>query len=157
MQAEAITTRFKEVQWRFHGFLAIIISDCSSDQIKRFQSILYALVDIIQLLSTLYHPQTNSTIEYINQEIQAVLRSIISFTQTDQPEHLTAYQLTLNNKKFNIINQSLNKLLNSFDIVLIQQIEILLISKYNPATYMRLFLSHLQKDEEQVQAAIAYY
>lgn len=156
MTAEACAERFKECWWRFHGFPKQIISDRGSDWVGDFWTALCGLVGTEQLLSTAYHPQTDGGTERANQEVQAVLRVMVNFTQTDWPSHLAACQLALNNRNSTVTGVSPNRLLNGFDIDLIQHKEHPKASKSSPKGRASAFFAHLQEGTAIAQAAIAY-
>ena len=52
-----------------------------------------------QILSTVYHPQTDSQIERINQEVKAFLRYYVNYQQDDQTEQLSVVEFQYNDKK----------------------------------------------------------
>ena len=92
MAAEACAVRFRDTWWHCRGFPSSIISDWGSDWVGAFWLTLCDLVNMKQLLSTSHHPQTDGGTERMNQEVQAVLRVMVNFEQTDWPDCLPACQ-----------------------------------------------------------------
>ncbi|RCI10688.1 hypothetical protein L249_5387 [Ophiocordyceps polyrhachis-furcata BCC 54312] len=73
-----------------------------------FWSELCRLVGVQRLLSTAHHPQTDGGTERANQEVQAILRHMIAFSQLDWPHHLPACQLALNNRESSQLQEGTN-------------------------------------------------
>ena len=57
-------------------------------------------------LSTVYHPQTNSQIERINQEVGTFLRHYVNYQQDNQIEWVVAAEFQYNNKKHAAIERT---------------------------------------------------
>jgi hypothetical protein len=156
MEAEECALRFRDVWWRFHGFPSQIITDRGSDWLSKFWTALCKAVGVEQLLSTAHHPQTDGGTERMNQEVQAVLRTVVSFSQYDWPEHLPACQLALNNRDSTITGVSANYLLHGYDMSPIQHAEMPAAPASTPQGRAANFLHHLKEGTEWTQAAIAY-
>ena len=156
MQAEDCAQRFVEVWWRFRGFPSSIITDRGSDWLGKFWSKLCQLTRMEQLLSTAHHPQTDGGTERANQEVQAVLRMIVNFEQTNWPQSLAACQLALNNRTSNVTNMSPNLLLNGYHADLLERVSLPSISQNTPQGRAVHFLDHLKRGTELAQAAIAW-
>ena len=156
MQAEDCAERFVEVWWRFRGFPSSIITDRGSDWLGKFWSKLCTLTKVEQLLSTAHHPQTDGGTERANQEVQAVLRMMVNFEQTNWPQCLAACQLALNNRTSSVTNMSPNLLLNGYHADLLERVELPSISQNTPQGRAVHFLDHLKRGTELAQAAIAW-
>ena len=63
-----------------------------------------------KVLSTVYHPQTNSQIEQINQEVEAFLRHYVNYQQDNWTEWLSVVEFQYNNKKHMAIEHTPFKL-----------------------------------------------
>lgn len=156
MGAEECARRFRDTWWRFHGFPSQIITDRGSDWVGKFWTTLCNIVGIEQLLSTAYHPQTDGGTERVNQEVQAILRTVVSFAQDDWPSHLPACQLALNNRDSTVTGTSANFLLHGFDLSPIQLAELPAAPASSPEARAQSFLRHIREGTEWTQAAIAY-
>lgn len=156
MAAEHCATTFRDVWWRFRGFPSAIITDRGSDWLGRFWTTLCKLVGVEQLLSTAHHPQTDGGTERANQEVQAVLRVMVNFEQTDWPQCLPACQLALNNRDSSVTGVSPNLLLNGYNVDLLQTITLPNESQHTPQGRAVHFLDHLRQGAELTQAAIAF-
>ena len=155
MEAPEVAKRFRDV-WRFHGFPVSIISDRGSDWVGQFWSSLCEIVGIEQLLSTAHHPQTDGGTERANQEVQAVLRMMVCFEQTDWPDCLPACQLALNNRDSTVTGISPNLLLHGYNLDLLQGAMLPEVSSTMPKGRAAQFVGHLKEGLELAQAAIAY-
>lgn len=156
MTAEACAERFKTCWWRFHGFPKEIITDRGSDWLSQFWTSLCSAVGIEQLLSTSHHPQTDGSTERANQEVQAILRTSVSFSQFDWSDKLAACQLSINNRTSTTTDFSPNRLLHGFDVELVQRVPTDEASRTSPKGRAALFLEHLREGQDIAQAAIAY-
>jgi predicted aspartyl protease len=156
MTAEACADRFRDVWWRFHGFPASIITDRGSDWLGLFWTTLCGLVKTKQLLSTAHHPQTDGGTERANQEVQAVLRIMVNFSQTNWPTCLPACQLALNNRDSSVTGMSPNLLLNGYSQEPIQPTPVVQTSSKSPKGRAVQFVEHLRNGMALTQAAIAF-
>ena len=156
MGAEDCAAVFKTVWWRFRGFPVSIITNRGSDWLGHFWTTLCKVVGIEQSLSTAHHPQTDGGTERANQEVQAVLRVMVSFEQTDWPDCLAACQLALNNRNSSVTGVSPNLLLNGYNISPIQTPREGKPSTTTPQGRAALFTEHLRTGTELAQAAIAF-
>jgi hypothetical protein len=156
MGAEACAEKFRDVWWRFHGFPSSIITDRGSDWLGKFWTHLCITVGIEQLLSTAHHPQTDGGTERMNQEVQAVLRVMVNFTQTNWPDCLPACQLALNNRDSSVTGMSPNLLLNGYTIPAIQAPQDTTATTTTPKGRAVKFTEHLREGMMLTQAAIAF-
>jgi hypothetical protein len=92
----------------------------------------------------------------MNQEVQAVLRVMVCFEQTDWPECLPACQLALNNRDSSATGVSPNLLLNGYTAELLQKTELPDESRTTPKGRAVQFLDHLKRGSDLAQAAIAF-
>lgn len=156
MEAEACAERFKHCWWRFHGFPTQIITDRGSDWLSNFWTELCDKVGTQQLLSTAHHPQTDGGTERANQEVQAVLRVMLSFSQFEWPDHLPACQLALNNRDSSVTGISANMALHGFNMAAIQDSSPIGPSTTSAKGRAQAFLQHLKNGTDLTQAAIAF-
>ncbi|MBD2359459.1 DDE-type integrase/transposase/recombinase [Tolypothrix sp. FACHB-123] len=156
MGAEACAMRFRDCWWRFHGFPRAIVTDRGSDWLGRFWSSLCRVVGIEQMLSTAHHPQTDGGTERMNQEVQAVLRMWVSFEQTNWAEYLAACQLALNNRESSVTGLSPNKILNGFEVDMVQLKHVDEPSAWSEKGRAVQWITHLQEGIDLAQAAIAW-
>jgi transposase InsO family protein len=156
MSAENCAKVFRDTWWRFRGFPNSIITDRGSDWLGGFWTTLCKLVGIEQLLSTAYHPQTDGGTERANQEVQAVLRMMVCFEQTNWPDCLAACQLALNNRDSSVTGVSPNLLLNGYTADLLQKIHVPQENTNTPKGGAAKYLEHLKQGAELAQAAIAF-
>lgn len=119
-----------------------------------FWSTLCALVGTQQLLSTAHHPQTDGGTERANQEVQAVLRVVVGFSQYDWPDHLPACQLALNNRTSTVTGMSANRALHGYDMELVQRVDSQEASHTSPKGRAVAFLAQLNEGTAMAQAAI---
>jgi len=71
--AEGAARVFLYQVWKLHSLPKCIISNCGPQFIAYFTQELYHLLGIKLASSTVWHPQTNGQIEYINQELDQYL------------------------------------------------------------------------------------
>ncbi|CCE34682.1 uncharacterized protein CPUR_08618 [Claviceps purpurea 20.1] len=155
MDAEACAKVFVNSHWRFHGFPAALTSDRGSNWTGRFWRRLCHLVGIEQRLSTAFHPQTDGATERWNQEVLAVLRAFISYSQTDWPQLLPCVQLALANRDSARTGMSAFYLTHGYHLDPIQQVH----SQASPATKdpqarANAFVSRLYEGQEIAKAAM---
>ncbi|CCE31587.1 uncharacterized protein CPUR_05440 [Claviceps purpurea 20.1] len=155
MDAEACARVFVNSHWRFHGFPAALTSDRGSNWTGRFWRRLCQLVGVEQRLSTAFHPQTDGATERWNQEVLAVLRAFISYSQTDWPQLLPCVQLALANRDNARTGMSAFYLTHGYHLDPIQQVH----SQASPATKdpqarANAFVSRLYEGQEIAKAAM---
>ncbi|CCE29272.1 uncharacterized protein CPUR_02965 [Claviceps purpurea 20.1] len=155
MDAEACAKVFVNSHWRFHGFPAALTSDRGFNWTGRFWRRLCHLVGIEQRLSTAFHPQTDGATERWNQEVLAVLRAFISYSQTDWPQLLPCVQLALANRDSARTGMSAFYLTHGYHLDPIQQVH----SQASPATKdpqarANAFVSRLYEGQEIDKAAM---
>ena len=99
MDARACADRFIDIYWRFHGFPRSLTSDRGGNWISRFWSALCSRVGTERLLTTSHNPRSNGQVERFNQEIETILRGVISYAQTDWPHFLPGTMFAINNRQ----------------------------------------------------------
>src|SRR6266481_4816143 len=77
LDSAGVAWLFLEHIWCHHR-LPEVISDCGPTFISNFSHNLTTLLGVKLTLSTSYHPQTDSQMECVNQEIEAYLQVFIS-------------------------------------------------------------------------------
>jgi hypothetical protein len=83
--------------FREEGLPKKVISDCGPQFISSFMKELYRLLGIEGNPSTAYHPQTDSQMERINQEVEKYLRMFTNHQQDDWMDWLPLAEFTYNN------------------------------------------------------------
>ena len=73
LDSAGVAWLFLEHVWHHHGLPEEVISDCGPTFISNFSCNLATLLGVKLTPSTSYHPQTNSQMECVNQEIEAYL------------------------------------------------------------------------------------
>src|SRR5258707_7925171 len=73
LDSARVTRLFLEHVWCHHGLPEEVISDCGPAFISNFSHDLATLLGVKLTPSTSYHPQTDSQMEHVNQEIEAYL------------------------------------------------------------------------------------
>ncbi|CCE34913.1 uncharacterized protein CPUR_08852 [Claviceps purpurea 20.1] len=155
MDAEACAKVFVNSHWRFHGFPAALTSDRGSNWTGRFWRRLCHLVGIEQRLSTAFHPQTDGATERWNQEVLAVLRAFISYSQTDWPQLLPSVQLALANRDSARTGMSAFYLTHGYHLDPIQQVHSQASSSTkDPKARANAFVSRLYEGQEIAKAAM---
>jgi hypothetical protein len=99
MSADACAERFLNCWWRHHGFPKTLTSDRGGNWTSKFWTELCARAGIKRRLTTSHNPRSDGQVERWNQEIQTILRGVVSYAQTDWPKFLPGVMFALNNRK----------------------------------------------------------
>ena len=67
-------------------------------------------LDMKRILLTVYYPQTNGPIEWINHEVKMFLQHYVNYQQDNWTEWLLAVEFQYNNKKYAVIKYTLFEL-----------------------------------------------
>src|SRR5260221_7086582 len=78
LDSAGVAQLFLEHIWHHHRLPEEVISDHGPAFISNFSHDLATLLGVKLTLSTSYHPQTNSQMECVNQEIEVYLRVFVS-------------------------------------------------------------------------------
>ncbi|KAM3548776.1 hypothetical protein ARSEF4850_009223 [Beauveria asiatica] len=156
MAAEDCAARFLSCWWRFHGFPSQLISDRGSDWVGEFWRTICRLTGTEQLLSTAYHPQTDGGTERANQEVQAVLRVLVSYSQFDWSQQLPMAQWALNNRDSSVTGMSPNFLLHGYNKDLVRLRSAPAAPPKSPTGRAIAFVEQIRQGVELAQAAIAF-
>ncbi|GJE94878.1 hypothetical protein PsYK624_110540 [Phanerochaete sordida] len=81
---------------RLHGLPNSIVSDRDSKFTSKFWREVHRLLGTRLLMSTVFHPQTDSATERANRSISQVLRAMVTPDQTDWATHLPLAEFALN-------------------------------------------------------------
>lgn len=95
--AEGLASLYLHHVWRHHGLPESIISDRGSEFNSRFWKSLTRLLDINQIFSTAYHPQTDGQTERVNQTLEQYLRSYTNYQQSNWSDLLPLAEFAYNN------------------------------------------------------------
>jgi transposase InsO family protein len=98
MDVDSVVKGFMCQVYAYHGSPTWIVSDRGSQWIDGFWAKMCERLGIQRKLSTANHPETDGSTERANQEVQAFLRSYVTFDQSDWDIWLPAAQIALNNR-----------------------------------------------------------
>ena len=84
--------------WKLHGLPKSIILDRGPQFIAKLIRELNQMLGIESKISMAFHPQTDSQIERINQELEQYLRMFIDHQQEQWPDWLGTAEFAYNNK-----------------------------------------------------------
>src|SRR5260221_14476443 len=98
LDSAGVAQLFLEHIWHHHRLPEEVISDHGPAFISNFSHDLATLLGVKLTLSTSYHPQTDSQMECVNQEIEVYLRVFMSHRQDDWADWLPLAEFAYNNK-----------------------------------------------------------
>jgi hypothetical protein len=148
LTSQELAEIYKAEVWRLHGIPRRIISDRGPQFASKFMKELCGALGIKRNLSTAYHPQTDGQTERINQEVEAYLRSFITFKQDDWTHWLPMAEFHYNDKTHSATKNTpfyLNYGLNPWKGELTTK-------TLNPAA--NIFAEELKKTREEAAAAM---
>ena len=106
LKATTITVSSKDIAkiyqdkiWKIHRIPWKVLSNRGPQFISKFMGNLTKALETKQTLSTVYHPQIDSQIERINQEVKTFLQYYVNYQQDDWTEWLLAVEFQYNVKK----------------------------------------------------------
>jgi len=77
--AEELVRLFRDNVWKLHSLLESVISDRGSQFVAELTKELNKMLEIKTKLLTVFHPQTDRQIKWINQELEQYLRFFIEY------------------------------------------------------------------------------
>lgn len=92
------TQLFHQHVWSKFGILLKVISDRGPQFLTGFTKELNQLVGIMSNTSTIYHPQTNGLMEWLNGEIKQYFRLFLNYRQDDWTKWIPSAEFTYNNQ-----------------------------------------------------------
>jgi hypothetical protein len=98
LDSEGAHKLYMDRVWKLHGTPEKLISDRGPQFASRFSKSMNDNLGIETALSTAYHPQTDGQSERTNQEVEQVLRTVISWHQDDWVDWLPLVEFALNNR-----------------------------------------------------------
>jgi transposase InsO family protein len=98
MTAEAVALIFIRIFYRHHRLPSAIVSDRGPQFIDALWSRVCQLLRINRRLLIAFHPETDGSIEHINQVLEPYLRAFIDYTQDDWARLLPMAELAINNR-----------------------------------------------------------
>ena len=107
---EGIAKIYRDDIWKLHGVPRKILSDRGPQFASKFMEEFTKALGTKRQLSTAYHPQTDSQMERINQEIGTFLRHYMNYRQDDWTDWLAAAEFQYNDKKHVAIERTPFKL-----------------------------------------------
>jgi len=95
---EGLARLFRDNIWKLHGLPESIILDRGPQFTAGLMRELNQMLGIESKMSTAFHPQTDSQMERVNQELEQYLRMFIDHQQEQWPDWLGMAEFTYNNK-----------------------------------------------------------
>jgi len=96
--AEGLARLFRDNIWKLHGLPESIILDGGPQFTAGLMRELNQMLGIESKMSTAFHPQTDSQMERVNQELEQYLRMFIDHRQEQWPDWLGMAEFAYNNK-----------------------------------------------------------
>jgi len=96
--AEGLARLFRDNIWKLHGLPESIILDRGPQFTAGLMRELNQMLGIESKMSTAFHPQTDSQMERVNQELEQYLRMFIDHRQEQWPDWLGMAEFAYNNK-----------------------------------------------------------
>jgi len=110
ISSEGIAKIYRDDIWKLHGSSRKILSDREPQFASRFMEEFTKALETKRQLSMAYHPQTDSQMERINQEIGIFLWHYMNYQQDNWTDWLAAVEFQYNDKKHVAIERTLFKL-----------------------------------------------
>ena len=82
--------------YRYHGLPDDIVSDCGTQFVSKFKRSLFEILRVDIELSSVFHPQTDSQTERVNQVFEQYLQCTINYQQDDWIEYLPLAEFAYN-------------------------------------------------------------
>ena len=96
--AEELAQLFRNNMWKLHRLPESSVSDRRPQFVADLIKKLNQMLGVEIKLSPIFHFQTDSQMERMNQELEQYLRFFIDYRQKDWPEWLASAKFTINNK-----------------------------------------------------------
>ena len=97
--APQLATLFMHEVVRLHGVPDSILSDRDPRFTAHFWRAFWDQLGTKLTMSTAYHPQTDGQTERANRTLEEMLRSYVSWRQTDWDQHLSLLEMAINNSR----------------------------------------------------------
>ena len=104
--AEQLVDHYAQHIFHIHGLLKSIVSDHGTQFTAKFWKALYKILKTESLLSTPFHPETDSQMERFNAILEQYLRAYINYLQDDWKEWLYIGEFATNNQASETIGLS---------------------------------------------------
>jgi len=96
--AEGLVRLFKDNVWKLHRLPESMVSDKGPQFAVELTKKLNKILGIETRLLTVFHPQTDGQMEWMNQELKQYLRFFVDHRQKNWPEWLASAEFMVNNK-----------------------------------------------------------
>ena len=106
LSAEGFTNLVRDRVIQYHGLPEILISDREPQTVAKAWGQICKQLSITRLLSTGYHPKTDSQTERANQEVEAYLCLFVNYLQDNWSEWCTIMEFSYNNRVHSMTKQS---------------------------------------------------
>jgi len=100
IMVEGLAKLFRDNMWKLYGLSESIILDRGPQFIAELMKELNQMLGIKRKMLMAFHPQTDSQIERINQELEQYLRMFIDHQQEQWPDWLGMAEFAYNNKTY---------------------------------------------------------
>ena len=98
ISVEGLVRLFRDNVWKLHVLPESVVSDKDPQFVAELIKKLNRMLGIKIRLSTVFHLQTDSQMEQMNQELEQYLRYFVNYRQKDWPEWLASAEFVVNNK-----------------------------------------------------------
>jgi len=95
---EGLVRLFRDTMWKLHRLPESMVSDKGLQFAAELMKELNRMLGIETKLSIVFHSQTDSQMERMNQELKQYLRFFVDHRQKDWPEWLATAEFTVNNR-----------------------------------------------------------
>jgi len=104
--ASGVAWLFRDHVWKLHRLPEEVISDQGTQFVSKFMRSLSQLLKIRLPASTMYHPQTDSQMERVNQEVEQFLQLFVNQCQDDWDEWLSTVEFAYNDQVHSLTQSS---------------------------------------------------
>ena len=98
ISVEGLARSFRDNAWKLHGLPESIVLDRRLQFAAEMTRELNSMLEIETKLSTAFHPQIDSQMKRMNQELEQYLRFFVDHRQKDWPKWLVLTEFVINNK-----------------------------------------------------------
>jgi len=104
--ASGVSWLFRDHVWKLHRLPEEVFSDQGTQFVSKFMHSLSQLLKIRLAASTMYHPQTDSQMERVNQEVEQFLQLFVNQCQDDWDEWLSTVEFAYNDQVHSLTQSS---------------------------------------------------
>lgn len=152
---EAVIEALMECLIEHHGPPTGIVSDRGPQFVSLMWKRICSLMKITRRLSTAFHPETDGSIERMNQELEAYLRCFVSYYQDNWEQLLPIAMLAINGRTSSVTGMSPFFATHGYNIEPIQVEEPLRDQGKSPVARGEALIHRLQEATEMAQTLMA--